>query len=54
MWKFVGKEGEFMPGIPARDLTDEEAKEWPAEVEESPLYEKVTRAGRPGKQEGSK
>lgn len=37
MWKYLGK-GEFLPGVPARDLTDEEAKEHP-EVKDSPLYE---------------
>ena len=38
-WKYVG-DGEFIPGVPARDLSDEEASEHG--VEDSPLYERVT------------
>ena len=40
MWKYVGKEGEFIPAVPARDLSDEEAKAYP-EVGESTLYKYV-------------
>ena len=36
MWKYKGK-GEYLPGVPARDLTDDEAKLH--QVEESDLYE---------------
>ena len=53
MWKFVGTPGQFLPGVPARDLTDEEAKAYP-EVKESAIYERVrpatTKAG--AKKEG--
>lgn len=38
-WRFKGQPGEFIPGVPARDLTDEEAEAHP-EVRESPLYER--------------
>ena len=37
MWKYVGPG--WLPGIPARDLTDDEAKLH--KVEESALYEKI-------------
>lgn len=40
MWKYVGN-GEFIPGIPARDLTDEEAAAHMKDVVASRLYEKV-------------
>ena len=40
MWKYVGKEGEFIPAVPARDLSDEEAKAYPV-VRESTLYQYV-------------
>ncbi len=26
MWKYVAKEGEYLPGIPAQDISDEEAE----------------------------
>lgn len=42
-YKYVG--GGFIPGVPARDLTDAEAKEFG--VEESPLYEKIKTAAKP-------
>jgi hypothetical protein len=40
-WKYVGN-GEFIPGIPARDLSDKEVKELEveADVEASDLYKK--------------
>ena len=40
-WKYVGN-GRFIPGIPARDLTDKEVKELKAQeaVEASDLYTK--------------
>ena len=38
MWKYKGK-GQWLPGVPARDLTDDEAKLH--QVEESALYEKI-------------
>lgn len=27
MWKYEGQAGEFLAGIPARDISDEEARE---------------------------
>ena len=36
MYKYTG--AGFIPGVPARDLTDEEAQEYG--VTDSPLYEK--------------
>ena len=39
IWK-GGPEVSCVPGIPARDLTDEEAKQYP-EVKDSPYYEHV-------------
>ena len=44
MLKFVGQPGEFLPGVPARDLTDEEAKQYP-EAPASPLYMTVISGG---------
>ena len=40
-WIYVGN-GEFIPGIPARDLSDKEVKELKveADVEASDLYKK--------------
>ena len=40
-WKYVG-DGAFIPGIPARDLSDKEVKELgvQADVETSDLYKK--------------
>lgn len=46
-FKYVGK-GEFLPGVPARDLTDDEAKEYG--VEASPLYEKEQLKPKKGKE----
>lgn len=42
MWKFLGH-NEFVPGVPARDLTDEEVERRGIAhlVEASPLYELV-------------
>jgi hypothetical protein len=40
-WKYVG-DGSFVPGIPARDLTDEESKEYDEQIILAcNLYEKV-------------
>lgn len=36
--KWVGGAGQFIPGVPARDLTAEEAERFPRAAE-SPLYE---------------
>ena len=43
-WKYVGDGDEFIPGIPARDLSDAEVKELGVrdDVEASPLYEKTS------------
>lgn len=40
--KYLGKNAsqEFLPGVPARDLTDKEMKEFP-DAAKSPLYRKV-------------
>ncbi len=41
MWKYVG-DGEFLPGVPARDLIEAEVKALSVSIqkaiEESPLY----------------
>ena len=37
MYRFTGKDGEFIPGVPARDLTDKEAELHP-EVKDSTAY----------------
>jgi hypothetical protein len=41
-WKYVGHGDEFIPGIPARDLSDKEVKELGIEedVKASDLYKK--------------
>lgn len=39
--RFVGVEGQWLPGIPARDLTADEVAQCP-EVKSSPLYVPVT------------
>lgn len=36
-YRYIGGPDQWHPGIPARDLTDEEVKRWP-EVEKSPFY----------------
>ena len=36
--KFIGGAGQFLPGVPARDLTAEEAERYPRALT-SPLYE---------------
>ena len=41
-YKFLGTPGEYVPGVPATDLTDKEAKEYG--VEDHPLYEKQQQA----------
>jgi hypothetical protein len=42
-WKYVGN-GDFIPGVPARDLSDKEVKELDIQeaVEASALYKKTT------------
>ena len=52
MWKYKGK-GEWLPGVPARDLTDDEAKLHKVEVEGSALYEKIKQSADP-KADGDK
>lgn len=42
MYEYIGK-GKFIPGVPARDLTDAQAKEH--DVTDNPLYRK--RADKP-------
>lgn len=42
MWAFVGKQGQFIAGVPARDLTDDEADEYG--VTDSPLYQPISEA----------
>ena len=43
IWKWLGK-SQFIPGVPARDLTQEEVEERGIQkvVEMSPLYKKVS------------
>jgi hypothetical protein len=41
MYKYIGKAGEFVPGVPQRDLTDQEAQEYG--VADHPLYKKMTK-----------
>lgn len=50
-WIYVG-DGEFIPGVPARDLTDKEVKEMDveAQVDASELYKKES--GRAKKPDG--
>ena len=48
MWKYTGKG--FVPGVPARDLTDEEMKTY--RVEESGLYERVPEPRKPARGKG--
>tara|TARA_Y100000310_G_scaffold333928_1_gene412509 strand:+ start:302 stop:472 length:171 start_codon:yes stop_codon:yes gene_type:complete len=52
-WKYVGDDGRFIPGIPARDLTDKEVKELGVQevVEASDLWRKES-TGRAKKPEG--
>jgi hypothetical protein len=47
-WKYVDKAGRFIPGVPARDLTDKEVKELGVQeqVESSPLYKKDLARGK--------
>jgi hypothetical protein len=43
MWKYTGS-GEYFPGVPARDLTDEEyaaAKDLIEGLDTSPLYKRA-------------
>lgn len=51
MYKFMGQPGEYIAGVPARDLSDKEAKEHG--VEASPLYEKKATKPDPQSDEGS-
>lgn len=39
-WKYLGKPGTGVPGVPGRDLTDEEAERYGV-TEEWPTYEHV-------------
>jgi hypothetical protein len=47
-WKYVGN-GRFIPGIPARDLSDKEVKQLKveADVEASDLYKKDNKGKKP-------
>jgi hypothetical protein len=47
-WKYIG-DGRFIPGIPARDLSDREVKELKveADVEASDLYKKDSKGKKP-------
>ena len=40
MWVYIG-DGAFIPGVPARDLTDEEMPGYGEDVERSGLYRKT-------------
>lgn len=40
MFKYMGA-GEFIPGVPARDLSDEEAEEY--DVTDHPLYKRQSK-----------
>ena len=40
--KYIGG-GAWLPGIPARDLTDEEVKQFPA-AKDSPIYEQGSKS----------
>jgi len=44
VWKWLGKAGEFIPGVPPRDLTDEEVQRKGLEniVKASKLFKKVS------------
>lgn len=46
MWKYDDS-GEFLPGVPARDLTDEEYKEHAELIAGSKLYKHVAAKVRP-------
>ena len=48
-WKYVGNGDQFIPGIPARALTDKEVKELGAEadVEASDLYKQEKKVKKP-------
>lgn len=53
MWKYLG--GAFLPGIPARDLTDEEAKKYGLEkVKKSNLYKHIKVKVKAPKESGAK
>ena len=43
MWKYIGPG--WLPGVPARDLTDDEMKQY--KVEASGLYERATEPQKP-------
>ena len=42
MYRYVGPEGEYLPGVPTRDLTDKEAKAYGVDDLDPPLYRKLT------------
>ena len=44
MWEYKG-DGEFIPGVPARDMTDKEMDQHP-EAKKSDLYKHVRSRGR--------
>jgi hypothetical protein len=48
MWIYKGKS--WLPGVPARDLTDAEMKEY--QVESSGLYERAPAPRKPSKDRG--
>jgi hypothetical protein len=39
VYKWVGDDGDYIPGVPTRELTEDEAKEFG--VTENPLYKRV-------------
>ena len=45
MWDYVGGPGQFIAGVPARDLSDDEAEEHG--VKGSPLYQPVAEQAAP-------
>jgi hypothetical protein len=54
-WKYLGDGSQFIPGIPAKDLSDNEVKELQAEadVEASDLYKRES-TGRKKPADGGK
>jgi hypothetical protein len=47
-WKYIG-DGVFFPGVPARDLTDDEAEEYRAGDLDIYEYEEATPAAAPAR-----
>jgi len=45
VWIYVGGPGQFIAGVPARDLTDAEAEEYG--VTDSPLYQPISEQAAP-------